>query len=98
MTEHHFSRTPPADRHEVTHTATDYEPCRTTVMIQEAIRVDDCSRIKPVSIFAGDKLAAVQVAGENEVVAGVAGRLPDSRVMPAQDTNIGIDVRRGFGA
>ena len=67
-------------------------------MTQEAIRVEDRPRKQAVSILAGDQLAAMQMPGQDEVVAGMAGRLPDSRVVRAQDADMPIDVRRGFRA
>lgn len=67
-------------------------------MTQEAIRVEDRPRKQAVSILAGDQLAAMQVPGQNEVVTDMAGCLPDSRVMSAQDSDMPIDVRRGFRA
>ena len=83
MAQHDFSRTLPANRHEVTHATADHEPCRTTAMTQEAIRVEERAREQTVSILAGDQLAAMQVPRQHEVVAGDAGCLPDSRVMGA---------------
>lgn len=44
----------------------------------------------------GDDLAAMQMSGEHEVIAGVTGRVPDSRVVRAQDADIAINRRRGF--
>ena len=98
MAQHDFPRTPPANRHEIADPAADHQPCRTTVMTQEAIRVEDRPRKQAVSILAGHQLAAMQVPGQDEVVAGIAGCLPDSRVVRAQDADMPIDVRRGVRA
>src|SRR5688572_17312568 len=81
MAQHNFSRTPPANRHEITDPAADHQTCRTTAMTQEAIPVEECPRKQAVPVLAGDQLAAMQVPGQDEVVAGMAGCLPDSRVM-----------------
>ena len=73
MAQHDFSRTPPADRQEIADAAADHQPCRTTLMTQEAIRVEERARKQAVSILAGDQLAAMQMPGQDEVIAGVAG-------------------------
>ena len=65
-------------------------------MTQEAIRVEECAGEQAVSILAGDQLAAVQVPGQNQVVAGMLRCLPDSRVMSTQDADMSIDTLRGF--
>ena len=49
MAQHNFSRTPPANRQEITDPAADHQPCRTTLMTQEAIRVEDRPRKQAVS-------------------------------------------------
>ena len=49
MAQHDFSRTPPANRHEIADPAADHQPCRTTLMTQEAIRVEDRPRKQAVS-------------------------------------------------
>ena len=66
-------------------------------MSQEAVRVEDRSRKQAAPILAGDQLAAVQVPGQDEVVTGMTGGLPDPRVMRAQDADMRIDVRRELG-
>ena len=45
-----------------------------------------------------DQLAAMQVPGQDEVIAGMSRCLPDSRVMCAQDANMRVDRRGGFRA
>ena len=67
-------------------------------MAREAIRVEDRPRKQAVSILAGDQLAAVQMPGQDQVVAAMAACLPDSRVMRAEDSNMPICVRGGIGA
>ena len=57
-------------------------------MTQEAVRVEKSTREKTVSILAHDDLAAVQVSGQDQVIAAIAARLPDFRVMGAQDLDI----------
>lgn len=67
-------------------------------MTEEAIRVQNRTRKQAVSILEGDDLTAVQVAGQDQVIAVGTGSFPDSRVMRAEDANIPIDRRRGVGA
>ena len=93
MTQHDFPRTAPANRHEIAHTTADHEPCLTGLVTQEAIRIEDGPGIQAVSLLPGDQLAAMQMPGEDEVVAGTAGCLPDSRVVSAQDPDMPIEVR-----
>jgi hypothetical protein len=62
-------------------------------MTQEAIRVEERAGEETVSILAHDDLTAVQVSGKDQVIAAVAGPLPDPRVVSAQDLDI-----RGEGA
>ena len=90
VAQHNFARTPPANRQEIAHAAADHESRRPTLMTQEAIRVEKSTREKTVSILAHDDLAAVEVSGQDQVIAAIAARLPDPWVMRAQDP----DVRR----
>jgi hypothetical protein len=96
MAQHNFAGAPPADRHEIADPAADDQPCRTGAVTQETVRVEDCSGKQAVSILTGNELAAMQVPGQDEVVAGMAGCLPDSRVMRAQDADMAIMVWRGL--
>ena len=90
VAQHDLARTPPANRDEVTHPAADHEPCRITAMTQEAVGVENRTGKQAVSILAGDDLAAVQVSGQDEVVAGMAACSPDVRVVRAQDADMPI--------
>jgi hypothetical protein len=66
-------------------------------MTQEAIGIENRTRKQAVPIFAGDDLAAVQVAGQDQVITGMAKCFPDSRIMSAQYADMPINRRRGVG-
>src|SRR5688572_7643638 len=85
MAQHHFALTTPADPQRVTDPAADHQSCRTALMTEEAIGVEDRARKRSVPILAGNELEAMQMPGEDEVIAGVARSLPDARVVSAQD-------------
>ncbi len=67
-------------------------------MAQDAVRVEDRTRKQAVAELPGNDLAAVQMSGQDQVVAGVPARLPDARIMCAQDADIGFVWRPGIGA
>src|SRR5687768_12058890 len=67
-------------------------------MTEEAIRVEKRAREQAIAVLPADKLAAVQMPGQHEVIAGVAGRLPDARVVGAEDADMSLRVRCGFGS
>src|SRR5688500_4071315 len=98
MAQYNLARAPPANRQEITHPAADHEPCRTSVTTQEAIGIENRTRIQAVSVCAGDDLAAVQMSGQDQVIAAMMECFPNSRVMSAQDADVPIDRRRGIGA
>ena len=58
------------------------------LMSQEAIRVEERTGEEAVPILAHDDLATVQVPGQDEVIAAIAARLPDPRVVSAQDFDV----------
>jgi hypothetical protein len=60
--------------------------------------IEKRSRKQAVSIGAGDDLAAVQVSGQDQVIAGVAEFLPHARIVSAHDADMPIARCRGFGA
>jgi hypothetical protein len=66
-------------------------------MTQEAIGVENRTRKQAVSKLAGDDLSAVQVSGQDQVIA-MKVCFPDSRIVSAEHTNMPIDRRRGVGA
>src|SRR5215203_357278 len=72
MAQHHFSRTAPANRHEITDAAAHDQPCQAAMMTEEAMPVQESAREQAVAIFPGDQLAAMQVPGENKVIARTA--------------------------
>src|SRR5918993_630720 len=71
MTEHHFSRTSPPDRQQIAHATADDEPRRPATMTEKAIRVEQCTWEQAIAILPANQLAAMQVAGEDQVVAGM---------------------------
>lgn len=62
-------------------------------MTQEAAWVEERARKQPVSIVARDDLATVEVSGQDQVIARIAARSPDSRVVRAQDANVPVARR-----
>src|SRR5262245_43212563 len=75
MAKHHLSWASPANRHEVTHTSAHHEPCRALATTREAIPVEEPAREQTAAILPGNYLAAMQVPGQDEVIAGIAGSL-----------------------
>ena len=62
-------------------------------MTQEAVGVENRTRKQAVSIFAGDDLAAMQVSGQDQVIAGMAGLF--SRFAGCERTGHGHARRQG---
>jgi hypothetical protein len=89
---------PPADRHAVTDAATDDQPGRAVLMPQITIRVKQGSGKQTVSILKHNHLAAVQMPREDEIVAVLPRRLPNARVVRAQNPNIAIGLWGRIGA
>jgi hypothetical protein len=67
-------------------------------MAEIAIRVEKRAGKQTVPILEGDDLTAVQMTGQNQIVAVRESGLPDSRVVSAEDADVPIDRRRGVGA
>src|SRR5207249_4796128 len=80
--------TPPADRHEIAYAAADHQPRRSGLMAQIAVGVENRTGEQAVAVLEGDYLTAVEVAGQDQVVAATARRLPDARVVCAEDPGI----------
>src|SRR5262245_24593575 len=95
MAQHNLATALPANRQEIADSATHYQSCRSTVIVQETVRVEERSRKQSGAILAGDQLAAMEVPCQDEVVAGVAGCLPDSRVVRAQNADMPLFATRG---
>src|SRR4029453_4570571 len=91
MAEHDLTRTPPADRHEIADAAADDQSGRTEVVSQETVRIEDGPRKQSISVRPGDHLAAVQVAGQHQVISGKSRRPPNRRVVRAQHANVPVD-------
>ena len=83
VAQHNLAGTPPANRQEIAYAAADHEPCRAALMTQEAIGVENRGRKQAISILAGDDLTSVQVSGQDQVIAPITERFPDSWVMSA---------------
>jgi hypothetical protein len=67
-------------------------------MTQKAVRVEDRPWKQAVSIFTRHELASMKMSGKDEVVAGIPGFFPDSRVMTAKDADMRIDALLGVRA
>jgi hypothetical protein len=67
------------------------------LVAQIAVRVENRPGEQAVAILEGNHLAAVEVAGENQVVAAPPRRLPDVRVVGAQNLNIAPGQGRRVG-
>lgn len=94
MAQHHFTRTPPANRQKIADAPAYDQVARARAMVQEAVRIEDRPGKQPISIMPCHQLAPVQVSGENQVEAGVAGSLPYARVVGTEHTNMTLVVRR----
>ena len=64
-------------------------------MTQKAVGIDECSGKEAIAILVRHDLAAMEMAGEDEIKSIVPGSLPDARVVRAQDPDIAGHVRRG---
>src|SRR5262245_59971047 len=88
MTQDNLPRTTPADRHEIAHAATDHQPCRPRLMAQITVRVETRSGKQAIAILEDNHLATVEVPSQDQVIAEPPRRLPDSRVVGAQNAKV----------
>lgn len=65
-------------------------------MTEKAIRIEEGPGEQPVLMLPGDHLAPVQMAGQYEVIAGIAMGLPDSRIVRAQHADVTVHDSRTF--
>jgi hypothetical protein len=65
-------------------------------MSQKAIGVEKCAWKQAVSIVPTDDLTTMEMSGEDQIVAGLAGGFPDSRVVSAQHSDIPFMRRCGI--
>ena len=90
ITQHNFARAPPTNWHEITDASTDDQPCRSALMGQITIRIENRSGKQAISVFKRDQLTTMKMPGENQIIAIMSGSFPDTRVVCAQDPNITI--------
>lgn len=88
MAQNDLARTTPADGKKIAHAATYDETRRPFLMVQVAVRVKERSGIQAIAVFESHELAAVEMAGKNEIKATLSRRLPDARVMGAQHAHM----------
>ena len=89
MAQHNFSRTFPANRQQIADPPADHEPARAALMAQETVWIEERAWKDAVPIFADHELEAVQMSGQHEIVTKLVRSLPDSRIVSAQDADVG---------
>jgi len=67
-------------------------------MAQITIRVENRSGKQTVSILERNRLTAMQMPGQNQVIALLTRSFPDARVVRAQNLKITLGQRRRVGA
>ena len=88
VAQNNFARTPPANRHQIADAAAHDQTRCAELMAQVVVRVKNCSGKQAVAELERNELAAMQVSGENEVIADASRRLPDPRVVRAEHSNV----------
>ncbi len=81
MAQNNFPRTPPADRHQIANATAHHQPCRSILMAEITIGVENRPGKQPVSIFESNHLTAMKMPGQNQVIALLTGSFPDARVV-----------------
>src|SRR4030095_1263319 len=96
MAEHDFAGTPPSNRDEIADAATDDQARRFGSMDRVAVGIEERAWKQAGAILERDHLTTVQVAGEDEIEAGIPRDLPDSRVVRAEHAHMAVDQGRGI--
>ena len=98
MAQHNFAGTPPANRYAIADSAADYQISRTRVMTQKAVWVEERAGKQAIAILERDKLTAVQMSSQDKIVSSLSRCLPDSRIVPAEHSDVSIGVASSFRA